>query len=178
MPETTTELSLTLSERHTADFEMIANGGFAPLGGFMGSEDWRRVTDEMRLASDRYWSIPITLATDLDCAEGDVVELSADNGKKLGRIRSRRSSIAIPSARPSRSTAPPTPSTRGRGDLRGGPSAASPGDRGRRAPRSRGGLPAPLSDSETVAGGSSRSGDGSGSSPFRPANRSTAPTST
>ncbi len=86
MPETTTELSLTLSERHTADFEMIANGGFDPLRGFMGSEDWRRVTDEMRLASGEYWSIPITLATDLDCAVGDSVELHADDGKPLGRL--------------------------------------------------------------------------------------------
>ena len=86
MPETTTELSLQLSERHTADFEMIANGAFQPLGGFLGSEDWRRVTDEMRLASGEYWSIPITLATDLDCAVGDVVELQADNGKQLGRL--------------------------------------------------------------------------------------------
>jgi sulfate adenylyltransferase len=86
MPETTTELSLTLSERHTADFEMLANGGFAPLRGFMGSDDWRRVTDEMRLASGQYWSIPITLATDLDCAVGDVVEVHADDGKRLGRL--------------------------------------------------------------------------------------------
>jgi sulfate adenylyltransferase len=87
MPETTTELSLTLSERHTADFEMIANGGFAPLRGFMGSEDWRRVSEEMRLASGEYWSIPITLATGLDCAVGDVVELSGDDGKPLGRLK-------------------------------------------------------------------------------------------
>jgi sulfate adenylyltransferase len=86
MPETSTELSLTLSERHTADFEMIANGGSAPLSGFMGSEDWGRVTDDMRLASGDYWSIPITLATDLDCTTGDVVELRADDGKHLGRL--------------------------------------------------------------------------------------------
>ena len=86
MPQTSTELSLTLSERHTADFEMIANGGFAPLSGFMGSEDWGRVTGEMRLASGDYWSIPITLATDLDCTTGDIVELRADDGKHLGRL--------------------------------------------------------------------------------------------
>jgi len=86
MPETTTELSLTLSERHTADFEMIANGGFAPLRGFMGSDDWARVTDEMRLASGEYFSIPITLATDLDCVVGDVVGLTSDEGKPLGRL--------------------------------------------------------------------------------------------
>jgi sulfate adenylyltransferase len=86
MTDTKTELSLTLSERHTADFEMIANGGFAPLGGFMGSADWQRVCDEMRLAAGDYWSIPITLATDLDCGEGDVVELRGDDGKTLGRL--------------------------------------------------------------------------------------------
>jgi sulfate adenylyltransferase len=87
MSETMTELSLTLSERHTADFEMIGNGGFAPLTGFQGSADWERVCAEMRTADGAYWPIPITLATDLDCAVGDVVALSSDEGKPLGRLR-------------------------------------------------------------------------------------------
>ncbi len=86
MSETMAELSLTLSERHTADFEMIGNGGFAPLTGFQGSDDWERVCAEMRTAAGEYWPIPITLATDLDCAVGDVVELSSDEGKPLGRL--------------------------------------------------------------------------------------------
>ena len=86
MSETMTELSLTLSERHTADFEMIGNGGFAPLTGFQGSADWERVCTEMRTAAGDYWPIPITLATDLECEVGDVVELSSDEGKPLGRI--------------------------------------------------------------------------------------------
>jgi sulfate adenylyltransferase len=86
MSDTMTELSLTLSERHTADFEMIANGGFAPLTGFQGSSDWERVCAEMRTADGQYWPIPITLATDLECEVGDVVALSSDEGKPLGRI--------------------------------------------------------------------------------------------
>jgi sulfate adenylyltransferase len=86
MSDTMTELSLTLSERHTADFEMIANSGFAPLSGFQGSADWERVCAEMRTAAGEYWPIPITLATDLDCAVGDVVSLSSDEGKPLGRL--------------------------------------------------------------------------------------------
>jgi len=86
MTETKTELSLTLSERHTADFEMIGNGGFAPLTGFQGSADWERVCAEMRTAEGAYWPIPITLASDLDCAVGDVVSLSSDEGKPLGRL--------------------------------------------------------------------------------------------
>ncbi|MGB7588171.1 MAG: hypothetical protein WBM00_05635, partial [Solirubrobacterales bacterium] len=86
MSNTMAELSLTLSERHTADFEMIANGGFAPLNGFQGSADWERVCAEMRTVDGEYWPIPITLASDLDCVVGDVVELSSDEGKHLGRL--------------------------------------------------------------------------------------------
>ena len=87
MPDTDTALSLTLSSRQTADFELLAIGGFAPLEGFMGSDDWRAVVEDMTLAEgDEVWPIPVTLATDLDCSEGDVVELSADNGKALGRL--------------------------------------------------------------------------------------------
>jgi sulfate adenylyltransferase len=82
-----TGLALKLTARQASDFELLANGGFAPLTGFLGSEDWRSVCEEMRLASGDIWSIPITLASDLDCAPGDVVELSAPNGKALGRLR-------------------------------------------------------------------------------------------
>jgi sulfate adenylyltransferase len=88
---TQTSLQLKLSERQTADFELIANGGFAPLTGFQGSEDWRRVCEEMRLVTgegaDQYWPIPITLPTDLDCGPGDSIELSSDEGKALGTLQ-------------------------------------------------------------------------------------------
>ena len=80
--------SLTLSARQTADFELLANGGFAPLKGFMGSEDWKSSVENMTLADGaEVWPIPVTLATDLEVSEGDVVTLSADNDKHLGRIR-------------------------------------------------------------------------------------------
>jgi sulfate adenylyltransferase len=88
MASTPTEqaLSLTLSARQTADFELLANGGFEPLRGFMGSEDWRSVVEEMRLAGGGIWSIPVVLATDVAASPGDVVELAADNGKALGTL--------------------------------------------------------------------------------------------
>jgi sulfate adenylyltransferase len=81
-----TELTLTLPERQTADFEMIGNGGFAPLTGFQGSADWESVCSNMRTADGDYWPIPITLPTDLDCQVGDVVALSSVDGKPLGSI--------------------------------------------------------------------------------------------
>ncbi len=33
--------------RQTADFELLANGGFAPLTGFLGSDDWKSVCEDM-----------------------------------------------------------------------------------------------------------------------------------
>ena len=51
----------------------------------MGADDWSSVVETMRLAGGGIWSIPIVLATDFDAAVGDVVELSAD-GKALGRM--------------------------------------------------------------------------------------------
>jgi sulfate adenylyltransferase len=76
--------SLQLNERQTADFEMIGNGGFAPLTGPQGSADWRSVCENMTLAggnhAGEYWPIPITLATDLPCKEGEAVELTSDEG--------------------------------------------------------------------------------------------------
>ena len=81
-----TALALTLTARQASDFELLANGGFAPLQGFMGSDDWRSVCENMRLTSGQIWPIPITLQADLDVSEGDVVELSAPNGKELGRL--------------------------------------------------------------------------------------------
>jgi len=43
------------------DLELLLNGGFSPLSGFMGSADHREVCDRMRLADGTLWPIPVTL---------------------------------------------------------------------------------------------------------------------
>jgi sulfate adenylyltransferase len=78
--------SVSLTPRQAADLELLAVGGFSPLRGFQGSDDWRRVVDEMRLADGLAWSIPVTLATDTGAAEGDRLALRGDGGRLLGVI--------------------------------------------------------------------------------------------
>lgn len=81
-----TQSTLQLSERQTADFEMIGNGGFAPLTGFQGSADWENVCENTRTAAGEYWPIPITLGTAHPAAVGDVIALVSDDGKALGSM--------------------------------------------------------------------------------------------
>src|SRR5262249_39625169 len=75
-----------LTDRQTADFEMIGNGGFAPLSGPQGSEDWKSVVENMTLSSGEYLPIPITLATDLDRPRGDTLHGASHEGKPRGRL--------------------------------------------------------------------------------------------
>jgi sulfate adenylyltransferase len=50
-----------LSARQTCDLELILNGAFNPLAGFMGRADYERVCAEMRLADGTLWPIPVVL---------------------------------------------------------------------------------------------------------------------
>jgi sulfate adenylyltransferase len=53
--------TIKLSERAICDLELLGTGGFAPLDRFMGSKDYERVIEEMRLATGRLFPIPVTL---------------------------------------------------------------------------------------------------------------------
>jgi sulfate adenylyltransferase len=55
--------SLTLNAREEADLELIANGAFSPLEGFLGEADYVSVRDHRRLANGLVWTIPVTLST-------------------------------------------------------------------------------------------------------------------
>jgi sulfate adenylyltransferase len=76
--------AVQLSARQAADLELLAVGGFSPLRGFQGADDWRSVIDEMRLADGLPWSIPVTLASEVDAASGDELALEGGDGRLLG----------------------------------------------------------------------------------------------
>jgi sulfate adenylyltransferase len=58
-----------LSERQLCDIELILNGAFSPLEGFLGRQDYEAVLADMRLPTGLLWPIPITLDCTADFAE-------------------------------------------------------------------------------------------------------------
>lgn len=50
-----------LTPRQLCDLELLLNGGFSPLTGFMTQPDYDRVCSEMRLEDGTLWPMPITL---------------------------------------------------------------------------------------------------------------------
>ena len=62
--------SWELTRRQLCDLELLVNGAFSPLTGFMGRADYERVVREMRLANGTLWPIPITLDVSEDVAHG------------------------------------------------------------------------------------------------------------
>jgi sulfate adenylyltransferase len=53
---------IDLRPREVSDLEMIANGAFSPLKGFMCEDDYVAVRGNMHLASGLPWTIPVTLS--------------------------------------------------------------------------------------------------------------------
>src|SRR3989339_351119 len=54
---------VTLTSRETADLIMMGIGGFTPLDGFMGHDDWKgSCSDDMKLTDGTFWPIPVTMS--------------------------------------------------------------------------------------------------------------------
>ncbi len=62
--------SWDLTERQLCDIELLLNGGFSPLSGFLNKEDYDSVVNTMRLASGVLWPIPIMLDVTEEFAAG------------------------------------------------------------------------------------------------------------
>lgn len=68
--------SWDLSPRQICDLELLMNGGFNPLKGFLDQDDYDGVVENMRLADGTLWPMPITL--DVNDAFADTVEIGQD----------------------------------------------------------------------------------------------------
>jgi len=53
--------SIALTQRQLCDLELLVNGGFSPLRGFMTQKEYDSVLKDVRLPNGMLWSIPITL---------------------------------------------------------------------------------------------------------------------
>jgi sulfate adenylyltransferase len=69
-------ISWDLTPRQVCDLELLMNGGFNPLKGFLSQEDYDSVVDRMRLADGTLWPMPITL--DVPEAFAEKLEIGQD----------------------------------------------------------------------------------------------------
>ncbi|SEN03721.1 sulfate adenylyltransferase [Loktanella fryxellensis] len=69
-------VSHDLTSRQLCDLELLMNGGFYPLKGFLPQADYDSVVSDMRLADGKLWPMPITL--DVSEAFADKVALGDD----------------------------------------------------------------------------------------------------
>ena len=65
-----------LTPRQICDLELLMNGGFNPLKGFLDQADYDGVVENMRLADGTLWPMPVTL--DVSEAFAETVELGTD----------------------------------------------------------------------------------------------------
>jgi sulfate adenylyltransferase len=55
-------LTRQLNSRELSDLELLANGGFSPIDGFMTKAEYTSARDSMHLPDGLPWSIPVTLS--------------------------------------------------------------------------------------------------------------------
>ena len=82
--------SWDLSPRQICDLDLLMNGAFSPLDGFLGKGDYESVCDDMRLKSGVLWTLPITLDVSEEfageIAEGEVIALRDQEGVLLATL--------------------------------------------------------------------------------------------
>ncbi|MBD3375658.1 sulfate adenylyltransferase [candidate division KSB1 bacterium] len=83
---------IRISSRETSDLIMMAMGAFSPLTGFMGRDDYMRVSREMRMVDGTLWPIPITLAVSKEQADSiptnsEITLIDDETGELLATMK-------------------------------------------------------------------------------------------
>ncbi len=82
--------SWDLTDRQICDIELLLNGGFSPLEGFLGEADYNSVVKDMRLVDKTLWPMPVTLdVTEAFAAEvksGDEIALRDPEGLLIATL--------------------------------------------------------------------------------------------
>jgi sulfate adenylyltransferase len=82
---------ITLNTREIADLEMIANGAFSPLEGFVNSKEYESILHSMHLSNGLPWTIPINLSVSEEgkgkISTNDELTMVDMRGKMLGILR-------------------------------------------------------------------------------------------
>lgn len=77
-------ISWDLTHRQICDLELLLNGGFSPLEGFLTQADYDSVVEKMRLVDGTLWPMPITLDVNAEFAaqvkSGDEIALRDEEG--------------------------------------------------------------------------------------------------
>ena len=67
-------VSIVLNDRQICDIELILNGAFSPLNGFLGKADYESVLNSMKLSNGEIWPIPIMLDVDEEFIDSNSIE--------------------------------------------------------------------------------------------------------
>ena len=82
--------SWDLTDRQLCDLELLLNGGFSPLSGFLTEVDYEPVLTDMRLADGSLWPMPVTLDVTEEFAKGvsvgDSIALRDPEGVMLAAL--------------------------------------------------------------------------------------------
>jgi hypothetical protein len=57
------DMTVELNDRQSCDVELLCNGGFSPLTGFMNQEEYTSVVEDMKLPSGLIFGLPVVMDT-------------------------------------------------------------------------------------------------------------------
>jgi len=79
---------VVMTSRETGDLIFMGIGGFTPLEGFMGHDDWKGVCADMKMSNGIFWPIPVTLSNDKKLDPGtEICLISGETDEIMGTMK-------------------------------------------------------------------------------------------